>query len=105
MLELIDELRRNPPSEEEVAKAKRRYLWDLRMVRDDPEDTAHFVGRSALFGVPERIGTMAEQVAGVTPGDIQQAVQRYLDPKDAYLTCVGVLDDALLADVRGLAGA
>ena len=105
VLELIGELRRNPPSEEEVAKAKRRYLWDLRMVRDDPEDTAHFVGSSALFGVPERIGTMAEQVAGVTPGDIQRAVQRYLDPKDAYLTCVGVLDEALLSDVRGLAGA
>jgi hypothetical protein len=41
----------------------------------------------------------------VTPGDIQRAVQRYLDPKDAYLTCVGVLDDALLSEVRGLAGA
>jgi predicted Zn-dependent peptidase len=105
VLELIEELRRNPPKEDEVQKAKRRYLWDLRTVRDDPEDTAHFVGSSALFGLPERLGTMAGQVARVMPGDIQQAAQRYLDPKDAYLTCVGVLDDALLSDVRGLAGA
>jgi predicted Zn-dependent peptidase len=74
------------------------------MVRDDPEDTAHFLGSSALFGLPERIGTMAEQVARVTPSDIQDAVRHHLDPKDAYLTCVGVLDDALLSDVRGLAG-
>ncbi len=105
VLELIDELERHPPTEDEVEKAKRRYLWDLRMIRDDPEGTAHFVGGSALFGLPERIETVAEQVARVTPTDIQRAVQRHLDPKDAYLTCVGVLDDALLSDVRGLVGA
>jgi predicted Zn-dependent peptidase len=104
VLELIDELRRDPPTEDEVDKAKRRYLWDLRMVRDDPEATAHFVGSSALFGLPERIGTVAEQVERVTPDDIQDAVRHYLDPKEAYMTCVGVLNDALLSDVRGLAG-
>ena len=31
---------------------------------------------------------------------MQELSERYLDPKDAYLTCVGVLDDALLSDVR-----
>jgi zinc protease len=105
LLELIDELQRHPPTDDEVEKAKRRYLWSLRTVRDDSEDTAHFVGSSALFGLPERIVTVAEQVARVTPGDIQGAVRRYLDPKDAYLTCVGVLDEGLLSDVRGLVGA
>jgi len=105
VFELIDELRRNPPTEEEVDKARRRYLWDLRTVRDDPEGTAHFVGGSALFGLPERIGTMAEQVATVSPDDIQRVVQRYLEPSGTYVTCVGVLNDALLSDVRGLAGA
>ena len=48
---------------------------------------------------------MAEQVARVSPDDIQRVVQRYLDPSGTYVTCVGVLDDALLSDVRGLAGA
>ena len=104
VLELISELRRQPPTEEEVDKAKRRYLWALRTVRDDPEDAAHFMGSSALFGLPERVRTAAERVERVTPNEIQQAVQRYLDPKDAYLTCVGVLDDALLSSLRGLAG-
>jgi predicted Zn-dependent peptidase len=105
VFELIEGLRRRAPTPDEVEKAKRRYLWDLRMVRDDPEDTAHFVGSSALFGLPERIGTVAEQVARVTPEDIQGAVRRYLDPRKAYLTCVGVLDDGLLSDLRGLVGA
>lgn len=104
VLELIGDLRRHPPTEEEVEKAKRRYLWNLRTVRDDPEDAAHFVGSSALFGLPERVGAVAERVERVTPGDIQRAVQRYLGPEDAYLTCVGVLDDGLISDVRGLAG-
>ncbi|MBW1761959.1 MAG: insulinase family protein [Deltaproteobacteria bacterium] len=63
VFELIDELRRHPPTKDEVEKGR------------------------------------------VAPGDIQQAVQRYLDPENAYLTCVGVLDDGLLSDVRTLAGA
>jgi len=104
VFELINGLQRRAPTEDEIAKAKRRYLWDLRMVRDDPEDTAHFVGSSALFGLPEQIGTVGGQVARVTSEDIQRAAQRYLDPRDAHLTCVGVLDDGLLADLRGLAG-
>jgi len=104
VLELISELRRHPPTEEEVVKAKRRYVWDLRTVRDDPEDAAHFIGISALFGLPERVGTVADRVERVTPDDIQRAVQRYLDPKDAYLTCVGVLDEAVRSDLRGLVG-
>ena len=67
VLELIDELRQHPPTEEEIDKAKRRYLWDLRMVRDDPEDTAHFVGSSALFGLPERIGQWRSRLRGSLP--------------------------------------
>ncbi|MFW2388459.1 MAG: M16 family metallopeptidase [Polyangiales bacterium] len=103
--ELISELREHPPTEEEVDKAKRRYLWDLRTVRDDPEDASHFVGGSALFGLPEQVGAVAERVQRVSPDDIQTAVQRYLSPDNVYLTCVGVLDDGLLSDVRGLVGA
>lgn len=105
VFELIDGLRREPPSEDEVEKAKRRYLWDLRTVRDDPEDTVHFLGRGALFDLPEELEVVANRVARVTPEDIRRAAQAYFDPNDAYLTCVGVLDDALLRDVRGLAGA
>jgi predicted Zn-dependent peptidase len=102
VLELVEKLRQSPPSDLEVDKAKRRYLWDLRTVRDDPEGTVHFVGGSALFGLPEQLETIAEQVAKVTAEDIQQAVQRHFDPDDAHLTCVGVLEGDLLADVRGL---
>lgn len=101
-LELIEELRNEPPTEDEVSKAKHRYLWALRTVRDDSDDTVDFVGSSALFGLPERIDLVAEQIARVTPEDIQRAARRFLDPKQAYLTCVGILDDRLLSELRGL---
>jgi len=104
VFELIEDLRIHAPTDEEVRKAKRRYLWDLRTVRDSPEDTARFVGSSALFDLPERIETLAQQVARVTSDDIQTVVQRYLDPREAYVTCVGVLDAPLLSDVRSLVG-
>jgi zinc protease len=104
VLELVEALRQTAPSEDEVEKAKRRYLWDLRTVRDDPEDTADFVGGSALFGLPEELEVIATQVAEVTPDDIQRVVRRHFKPGAAHLTCVGVLDDGLLAEMRGLAG-
>ena len=105
ILELVSGLRDAPPTSDEVDKAKRRYLWDLRTVRDDPEDTVHFVGRSALFGLPEELDVIGSQVARVTPGDIQEVVRRHLDPDAAHLTCVGVLEGDLLEDVRRLARA
>ncbi|MGB8329554.1 MAG: pitrilysin family protein [Polyangiales bacterium] len=104
VFELIEELRTHAPTDEEIEKAKRRYLWDLRTVRDSPEDTAHFVGSSALFGLPEQIEAVAERVACVTPDAIRSVVQRYLKPEDAHLTCVGVLDQPLLRDVQALTG-
>jgi predicted Zn-dependent peptidase len=104
VFELIDEIRQHAPSDEEIEKAKRRYLWNLGMVRDDPEGSAGFVGSSALFGLPERIEVVAEQVARVTPDAVQRAARSYFDPEDAHVTCVGVLDEALRSDVRGLVG-
>jgi predicted Zn-dependent peptidase len=102
--ELIGELQRCAPREDEVERAKRRYLWDLRMVRDDPEATARFVGGGALFGLPEALEKVAEQVARVTPEDIQRVVRLYLDPKDAYVACVGMLQERVLSEMHAIVG-
>lgn len=105
VFELVDALRDAPPREEELDKAKRRYLWDLRTVRDDPEDAVDFVGTSVLFGLPEELEVVAERVARVTPEDIQRSVRRHLHPERAFLTCVGVLDEALLSGLRRIVAA
>jgi predicted Zn-dependent peptidase len=105
VFELIDALRAAPPTEAELEKAKRRYLWDLRMVRDDPEDAVDFVGTSVLFGLPEEVDVVARRVVGVSPDDIQRSVRRYLDPERAFLTCVGVLDEPLLSSVQRVVAA
>ena len=105
IFELTKALVDRAPTDDEVDKAKRRYLWDLRTVRDDPEDTTHFVGSSALFGLPEELEVIARKVAAVSPEDIQQVARRYFEPSEARLTCVGVLDDDLLRDVRKLSNA
>ena len=105
LMELIDELAAEAPTEEELVKAQRRYLWDLRTVRDDPEDTSHFVGTSALFDLPETLETMADQVAAVSAGDIQKVVRKYLHRERAHLTLVGVLDDRAIEELRSTVGA
>ena len=105
VLELAENLARVTPSDEEVAKAKRRHLWDLRTVRDDPEETAHFVGTSALFGLPEAVEALAGEVAAVTPERIRELTRTYFGPEDAHLTFVGVLDDPLLRQLQGVVDA
>ncbi len=100
VMELIDDLAAKAPTEEELTKAKRRYLWDLRTVRDDPEDTSHFIGTSALFDLPETLQTIAAQVAAVSATDIQEIVRKYLRPDRGHLTLVGVLDDPALDELR-----
>lgn len=105
VFELIDALRDAPPTEAELEKAKRRFVWDLRMVRDDPEDAVDFVGTSALFGLPEEVEVVARRVVAVSPDDMQRSVRRYLDPERAFLTCVGVLDDPLLSSVQRVVAA
>ena len=58
--------------------------------------------RRILF---EQVETVAAQVDCVSPEDIQRTVRRYFDRRQAHLTCVGVLEDELLADLRRLLGA
>ncbi len=105
VFELVEELRTSPPTDEEIDKAKRRYLFDLRTVRDHPEDTTLFIGTSALFELPEQLETIAERIERVTPDDVQGVARRYFDVDDAHVTCVGVLQGRLLSSVRRLAGA
>ena len=105
VFELVAGLRAAPPTDEEIDKAKRRSLFDLRTVRDSPEDAAHFIGTSALFELPERLEAIAEQIERVTPDDIQRMAQRYFDIDDAHVTCVGVLEGKVLSTVRRLARA
>ncbi|MEM7137450.1 MAG: pitrilysin family protein [Myxococcota bacterium] len=101
LLELVAALTKATPTPEEIDKAKRRYLWDLRTVVDDPEDTSHFIGTSALFSLPESLQTIADQVMAVTAEDVRRVVRDYLTPSKAHLTCVGVLEDRVLRSLEG----
>ena len=100
MFELIEDLLRRPPDQDEIEKAKRRYVWDLRTVRDDPEETTDFVGSGALFGLSESLGVAADQVTRVTEANVADVVESYLRQPTARITCVGALDDSVLEHVR-----
>lgn len=100
VLQLVETLAEEAPSADEVDKARRRHLWDLRTVRDDPEETSHFVGVSALFSLPETLQVIADEVAAVTPEGIRDLAKAYFGPDDAHLTLVGVLDEPLLDEMR-----
>ena len=97
--ELITDLRQIEPSEDEIEKAKRRYLWDLRTVVDDTEGATQFVGSNALFELAEDLESSARQMSEVNADALRKVVETYLQPEQAFITCVGSLSEEQLAQI------
>jgi predicted Zn-dependent peptidase len=61
LLSLVSELRDGVITRDELNKAKRRYLWELRATLDNPEAMAHFYGPNALMDIYETLNVRAPQ--------------------------------------------
>jgi predicted Zn-dependent peptidase len=93
MLALIEELARTGPTEEELAKARKRMAWDIRNVLDSPEELAGFYGGALLF---DRFETPDEHIAratAVTAEHLQEHVATIARPERLNVVAVGLLED------------
>jgi predicted Zn-dependent peptidase len=102
ILGLFDDLARSGPTEEELAKARRRVLWDARSMPDSAEEMGSFYASGILF---DRQTTPEEHVAAlvkVTPEDVREVARWMARPERLSVTAVGLPDgdhDAALEDV------
>ena len=101
---VLARLRNEPPAEEELAKAARRYRWDLEASFDDPDAMAGWWGGTELFFGPQSVEAKVARVAKVTPADVQRVAQRLIRPERLTVTCVGVLTKKLERDVKRIVG-
>ncbi len=111
ILALFEELAETGPTEEELAKARRRVLWDARSLTDSAEETGSFYAGGMLFN---RQTTPEEHVAAlvrVTANDLREVARWMARPERLSVTAVGLPDgaeDAALEDVvdgwRGASG-
>jgi predicted Zn-dependent peptidase len=81
MADLIDQLRTNGPTEEELRRAKaqfeRHWLHELARV----DSRADALGEYAtLHGDPQLINSRIADITAIDNGDVQTAIQEWLQP-------------------------
>ncbi len=93
ILTMFSELAESGPTEDEIAKAKRRYAWDLRAMLDSAEEVGSFFGVGTLFDrfdPPEaRLATML----GVARDDVHAAARLVAQGDRLNVVAVGVLSN------------
>jgi predicted Zn-dependent peptidase len=109
ILSMFEELAREGPTEDELAKARRRIQWDARAMTDSAEELGAFYAGGTLF---DRETALEEHVASLLRVDakaVRDAARELATPERLDVVAVGLLDggeDARLEDtVRGWSGA
>jgi predicted Zn-dependent peptidase len=92
ILGLVTDLATAGPTDEEIAKAKRRHAWDLDAMLDSPEDLGAFFGAGALFDSVETPEERLDKLARVTADEVRAAAQKLADPARLNVVAVGLLD-------------
>ncbi len=103
LLEVIDALRSSAISESEIAKARTRYIWDLRTLVDHPEDVNGFFGTNTLFDLPDTPERLFEEALAVDSHKLTEVARVVLDQSRAHLACVGVMEPDLVQATRAMA--
>ncbi len=92
-LALLTRLRTEPPTDEELEKAKRRHRWDLEASFDDPDAMAGMFGATALFssqlGQPATFDEKLARLRAVTPDGVREVAQKIFRPERLTVVCVG----------------
>lgn len=102
LLQLLTELREHPVADEELAKAKRRYRWDLRATLDDAEGLCAHYGSQALYGLSGDLGELGRQAERLDTGALQQVARDVIRPDGLHVACVGAADAELERKARGI---
>jgi len=94
--QLVDEiisvvlaLRDQPPSPDEIDRAKKRSRWQLMQLLDEPGEIASFYGHAELTATAADPQERALQIEAVTPAELRQAAEALLRPNQIALSCVG----------------
>jgi predicted Zn-dependent peptidase len=108
ILAMITELAQRGPTEEELAKARRRNAWEMQSMNDSPDETAGFYAGGILF---ERFESAEQRVAtnaAVSAERIRRLCEEIVQPDRLNAVAVGLLEndeDKRFADViRGYKG-
>lgn len=90
---LLFELAGTGPSAEELAKAHRRHVWDMRTMFDSPDELAGFYATGLLFDRFETPEERAAKNTAVTREHIRELANLLAQPDRLNVLAVGLLED------------
>lgn len=80
-----------PADPVELAKAKRRYRWELESMVDDLLSLSGWFGAGELFEDPRELAAWADEVDQVTPEEIRALAEAIFAPANLNVLTVGLL--------------
>jgi predicted Zn-dependent peptidase len=102
ILSLLKELGQEGPTDEELAKARRRAAWEARALADSAEELGGHYGHALLFGREETPEERLAKLTGVSREEVREATRAIARPERMNVLAVGLLDrgeDRRLVDV------
>ena len=85
VLETVDNVVKEPPSKEEVERAKTRLLKDIELQLRDSEQIGLFMSEWASMGDWRLLFLSRDRLRKVTPEDVQRVAKLYLKPSNRTL--------------------
>ena len=92
-VELVDELvdvlhglADSPPTEAEVARARRRSVWELEATMDDARAIAAWFGEAELAGLGRDLSTRVEEIGAIERADVRRMAERLFETPGAAVT-------------------
>jgi predicted Zn-dependent peptidase len=101
-LGILDGFRREPVAADELAKAKRRYRYDLASAFDDADAMAGWFGGTELFYPPPSFEAKVARMEAVTAEDIARAAATVFRPERLVVAAAGGLTVRQRRDVEKL---
>ena len=99
-LALLGRFREELVTEDELDKAKRRFVSDLESSYDDLDGLCGWFGGTELYYRAETHEKRARALARVRPADVREVARRVLRPEGLSVTAVGMLNPALARKVE-----
>ena len=102
MRRLIQQLREQPVSEQELALAKKSLINSFVFAFENSHAIVSRQARLDFYGYPEDyLAAYQEKVAAVTVADVQRVARKYLHPQQLKIVLVGNSAD-FMADIDRL---
>ncbi len=101
----VRELAETGPTDREIEKAKKRFVWDMRTLRDSPEDFGARIAFDRLLGRSITTPEWRERFLAIGPAEVQAVARLLLEKERLNIVAVGLLEESHERDLEALIGA